>query len=49
MVTHGLEPPPADMGGHFLSNRPIRVSLATAKKNSNGGGLNAAALAQQVR
>ncbi|RMZ52657.1 hypothetical protein APUTEX25_000776, partial [Auxenochlorella protothecoides] len=23
------------MGGHFLSNRPIRVHLATAKKNAN--------------
>lgn len=23
------------MNGHFLSNRPIRVSLATAKKNAN--------------
>eukprot|EP00887_Chlorella_sp_A99_P001735 scaffold8.g1735.t1 len=26
------------MSGHFLSNRPIRVSLATAKKNTGGGG-----------
>lgn len=24
-----------EMNGHFLSNRPIRVSLATAKKNAN--------------
>ena len=26
------------MSGHFLSNRPIRVSLATAKKNTGVGG-----------
>lgn len=24
-----------EMSGHFISNRPIRVSLATAKKSSN--------------
>lgn len=27
----------SEMNGHFLSSRPIRVSLATAKKNSAGG------------
>ena len=25
-----------DMMGHFISNRPIRVSIATAKKNPSG-------------
>jgi len=27
-----------EMNGHFLSNRPIRVSLATARKNALPGG-----------
>lgn len=34
----------SDMMGHFIASRPIRVSLATAKKNP--GGLQAANAAQ---
>ena len=32
-----------EMMGHFISNRPIRVSIATAKKNPTGLSANAVA------
>ena len=35
-----------EMMGHFISNRPIRVSIATAKKNPTGLSANAVAAGQ---